>query len=104
MMATPFAVFLAAFALYPIGFAIVLVFLKWDLVTPPSFAGLDNVRLLAVDGRFWQALANMLVFLPTHIPLQIASALALAMTLTRQLAIRPFWPAAFFLPAVLTYA
>ena len=44
LMAAPYAVFLLAFAAYPIVFALVLVFLRWDLVTAPSFAGLDNLR------------------------------------------------------------
>ena len=52
-----------AFAAYPIVFALVLVFVRWDLVTAPSFAGLDNVRHLAVDARFWRAALNMVVFL-----------------------------------------
>ena len=47
LLAAPYAAFLLAFAAYPIVFALVLVFLRWDLVTAPSFAGLDNVRLLA---------------------------------------------------------
>jgi hypothetical protein len=46
-----------------IVFALVLVFLQWDLVTAPSFAGFDNVRLLANDGRFWRAVGNTFVFL-----------------------------------------
>jgi ABC-type sugar transport system permease subunit len=44
-------------------FALVLVFLQWDLVTAPSFAGFDNVRLLANDRRFWRAVGNTFVFL-----------------------------------------
>jgi ABC-type sugar transport system permease subunit len=104
LLATPYTAFLAAFALYPIAFAVVLVFLQWDLVTPPSFVGLDNVRLLAGDGRFWQAVANMVVFLSIHIPLQIVTALALAMALNRPLVLRAFWRAAFFLPVVISGA
>jgi len=104
LLATPYTAFLAAFALYPIAFALVLVFLQWDLVTPPSFAGLDNVRRLAGDGRFWQATANMFVFLSLHIPLQIVTALALAMALNRPLVLRAFWRAAFFLPVVISGA
>jgi multiple sugar transport system permease protein len=104
LLATPYTAFLAAFALYPVAFALVLVFLQWDLVTPPSFAGLDNVRLLAGDGRFWRAVANMVVFLSIHIPLQIVTALALAMALNRPLVLRAFWRAAFFLPVVISGA
>jgi multiple sugar transport system permease protein len=104
LLAAPYSAFLAAFALYPIAFALVLVFLQWDLVTAPAFAGLDNVRLLAVDGRFWQAVVTMFVFLSIHIPLQIVTALGLALALNRPLALRAFWRAAFFLPVVISGA
>jgi len=104
LMAAPYAAFLLTFAAYPIVFALVLVFLQWDLVTTPSFAGLDNVRLLANDGRFWRAVANTFVFLSIHVPLQIATALALALALNRPLALRAFWRAAFFLPVVISGA
>lgn len=104
LLAGPYAAFLLAFAAYPIVFALVLVFLRWDLVTAPSFAGLDNVGLLAVDGRFWRAVANTFVFLAIHVPLQIVTALALALALNRPLVLRAFWRAAFFLPVVISGA
>lgn len=104
LLAAPYAAFLLAFAAYPIVFALVLVFLRWDLVTAPSFAGLDNVRLLAVDGRFWRAVANTFVFLAIHLPLQIVTALTLALALNRPLVLRAFWRAAFFLPVVISGA
>jgi multiple sugar transport system permease protein len=104
MMAAPYTAFLLIFAAYPILFAVVLVFLQWDLVTSPTFAGFDNVRLLASDGRFWRAVMNTFVFLTIHLPLQIATALALALALNRPLAFRSFWRAAFFLPVVISGA
>jgi len=104
MLSAPYSAFLLAFALYPIVFAIVLVFLHWDLVTAPTFAGADNVRLLATDTRFWRAVGNTFIFLAIHVPLQIATALALALALNRKLAGRGFWRAAFFLPVVISGA
>jgi len=104
LMAGPYAAFLLVFAVYPIAFALVLVFLQWDLVTAPTFAGADNIRLLVHDGRFWRAVANTFVFLSIHVPLQIVTALALALTLNRQLVGRSFWRAAFFLPVVISGA
>ncbi|HUQ46448.1 MAG TPA: sugar ABC transporter permease [Gemmatimonadaceae bacterium] len=103
-LAAPFAAFLLAFAAYPILFAVALVFTHWDLVTTPSFAGLDNIRHLATDARFWRAVANTFVFLGIHVPLQIATALALALALDRPLVLRAFWRAAFFLPVVISGA
>jgi len=104
LLAAPYAVFLLAFAAYPVFFALALVFMRWDLVTEPSFAGLDNVRLLASDTRFWRAVANTFVFLGIHLPLQVATALTLALALNRPLAFRAFWRAAFFLPVVISGA
>ena len=104
LLAAPYTAFLLLFAAYPIVFALVLVFLQWDLVTAPSFAGFDNVRLLANDGRFWRAVGNTFVFLSIHVPLQIVTALVLALALNRQLVLRSFWRAAFFLPVVISGA
>ncbi|MEJ2319669.1 MAG: sugar ABC transporter permease [Gemmatimonadales bacterium] len=104
LMSTPYAAFLLLFAIFPIAFSAVLVLLKWDLVTAPSFAGLDNVQHLIGDARFWRAVANTLVFLAIHLPLQIVVALTLAWVLDRPLFLRSFWRAAFFLPVVISGA
>ena len=104
LMAAPYAAFLLAFAAYPILFAVALVFMHWDLVTPPAFAGADNLQLLVVDARFWRAVLNTFVFLAIHLPLQIVTALTLALALNRPLAFLTFWRAAFFLPVVISGA
>jgi multiple sugar transport system permease protein len=104
LMSAPYAMFLLAFAAYPVAFALALVMMRWDLVTTPSFAGLDNLRLLAHDMRFWQAVGNTFVFLGIHLPLQIVTALALALALNRPMVLRGFWRAAFFLPVVISGA
>jgi multiple sugar transport system permease protein len=104
LLSAPYVTFLVIFAAYPIAFALVLVFLRWDLVTDPSFAGTDNLRLLAHDARFWRAVGYTFVFLGIHLPLQIVTALALALALNRPLALRAFWRAAFFLPVVISGA
>ena len=104
LLAAPYALFLLAFAAYPVAFALALVLMRWDLVTTPAFAGLDNVKLLAGDARFWQAVGNTFVFLGIHLPLQIATALMLAVALNRPLMFRAFWRAAVFLPVVISGA
>ncbi len=104
VLSTPYVVFLLIFTAYPVFFAVALVFMHWDLVTAPSFAGLDNIQLLATDARFWQAVTNTFVFLSIHLPLQIITALALALALNRPLVFRAFWRATFFLPVVISGA
>ena len=104
LLSVPYAVFLVAFAAYPVVFALALVLMHWDLVTAPSYAGLDNVKLLASDARFWQAVGNTFIFLGIHLPLQIVSALGLAVALNRPMMFRAFWRATFFLPVVISGA
>jgi multiple sugar transport system permease protein len=55
-------------------------------------------------GRFWRAVGNTFVFLSIHVPLQIVTALALALALNRPLVLQSFWRAAFFLPVVISGA
>ena len=104
LLVAPYAAFLLAFSVYPVIFALVLVMLHWDLVTTPTFAGAENVRLLAGDARFWQAVGNTFVFLAIHLPLQVVTALGLALALNRPMRLRAFWRAAFFLPVVISGA
>ncbi len=104
LLSAPYVAFLLLFALFPIAFAGALVVLEWDLVTAPTFAGFDNIRFLAGDDRFWQAVVNTLVFLAIHLPLQLVIALALAWALNRPLFLRSFWRASFFLPVVIAGA
>ena len=78
--------------------------MRWDLVTAPAFAGADNIKLLAADARFWQAVGNTFVFLLIHLPLQVVTALGLALALNRPMRLRAFWRAAFFLPVVISGA
>lgn len=104
LLSAPYAVFLLAFAAYPVVFALALVLMRWDLVTTPAFAGADNIRLLAGDARFWQAVGNTFVFLGIHLPLQIITALGLAVALNRPMMFRAFWRASFFLPVVISGA
>ena len=104
MLSAPYAAFLLVFSVYPVGFAFALVMMRWDLVTAPEFAGADNIRQLAVDTRFWQAVGNTLVFLAIHLPLQVVAALGIALALNRPMRLRAFWRAAFFLPVVISGA
>jgi len=103
-LASPYIVFFTIFWLIPIAAALVMVFLDWDLVTPPRYAGTENIELLLQDVRFGRALLNTLVFLAVNIPLQVALALALALALNRNIIMRSFWRGTFFLPVVISGA
>jgi multiple sugar transport system permease protein len=93
-----FAVFLA----FPLVFSVVLVFHRWDILSPMQWIGLGNFQILLRDKLFFKSIANTLVFLAIHIPLQIGLALLLAELLHRTTVLKGFFRASVFLPVVVS--
>ena len=75
----PFAIFTAI----PVVAAGVISLLKWNLFSPPSWAGLDNFARLGTDRTFWAALGNTAYFTFVSVPLTILVSLALALLLNQ---------------------
>ncbi|RMH50143.1 MAG: sugar ABC transporter permease [Bacteroidetes bacterium] len=101
-MVAPYVVHLAIFFGYPLLFACVLVFHRWDIVTPMEFVGLKNFLRLMQDDLFFRALLNTGLFLAIHIPLQIVVALFFAELLNQKLRGRAFFRTIYFLPVVVS--
>jgi len=99
---SPYALHFAVFIGFPLVFTLVLLFHRWDIVSPMVWIGLDNFAKLFRDHLFWQAMLNTGIFLLLHIPLQIGGALFLAIQLNQRIKLRGFFRAAFFLPVVVS--
>lgn len=104
IMVLPYVLHFLIFVAYPLVFAFILVFCKWDIVSPMEFAGLRNIERLMRDTTFWTAVTNTLRFLALHIPLQIVLALLIAVVLNGPIKLRSFFRGAFFLPFVISGA
>ena len=102
LMVLPYVVHVAVFLGYPLAFAFVLIFHRWNIYTPMKWVGLGNVRLLLADPLVWRALANTLYFLLIHIPLQLAVALGAAQLLNQRIRGRSLFRASYFLPVVVS--
>lgn len=100
--ALPYAVFFLAFVAYPLCFSFILIFHRWNIVTPMEWIALKNFARLTQDSLFFKALTNTLIFLVIHIPLQIVVALGCAMLLNRKLRARGFFRSIYFLPVVVS--
>ena len=84
-MVLPYLLHLAVFLGYPLAFAFVLIFHRWNIYTPMKWVGLGNIKLLLTDPLIWRALFNTLYFLLIHIPLQLVLALGLAQLLNQKI-------------------
>ena len=98
----PYVVNFAVFLAFPLIFSLVLVFHRWNILSPMEWVGLGNFRILLRDELFFKSIVNTLVFLAIHIPLQISLALLLAELLHRTTVLKGFFRAAVFLPVVVS--
>jgi multiple sugar transport system permease protein len=79
---------------------IILSFLKWDLISPPQFAGLDNFVGLLKDQLFLKSITITVSFALLYVPGTMIISLAVALLLNRKLRGTSLFRTVYFLPVV----
>ncbi|QYM64149.1 MULTISPECIES: carbohydrate ABC transporter permease [unclassified Microbacterium] len=106
MFVSPALLLFLVFVAGPFVFAIVLAFLKWDMLTQPEFVGLDNFATLFSDPILPQVLLNTFVFafasIVTHLVFGLLLALAVNRVASRVLSY--FARVAIFFPFLISWA
>lgn len=69
------------FALGPIVVSFILMFMRWEVLTPPEFIGLDNFHRFFADPLVSKALINTAIYTVFAVPLQLLMALFAALLL-----------------------
>ncbi len=99
-MLAPYVAGAVALLALPAATTFALALTDYDLVGPPSFAGLRNFGDLLSDPAVRAALPATLAFLVLAVPLRVGGALALALLLHRDSRGASLGRAAVFLPTV----
>ncbi len=103
VFALPALVLFAFFAIIPIARTFYISFFEYDLLTAPTFVGLDNYRLIVGEGRFHGALLHSFGYvLLTYIPVW-ALALLLALALNTRIKARSLFRTIYFVPVVMSW-
>jgi len=102
LMSLPYVLYFCIFVAFPLIFSFILIFHKWNIVTPMQWVGLRNFVRLFHDIQFFKSIRNTLVFLAIHIPLQITVALFFAIQLNKKIKFRGFFRALFFMPVIVS--
>jgi len=96
---------IGVFMLWPIVQIVWYSLHQWSFVaTDHPFVGADNYRQMVGDSRFWGDLRNTALFTAGVVPASVLLPLPVAVALHRKLRGRAFFRAAYFLPAVSSYA
>ncbi len=78
----PWLIGFFAFTLFPILASLYFAFTNYDVLSPPSWAGLDNFqRMFTRDPRFWKAVQATFFFVLVAVPFRLIFALGVAMLL-----------------------
>ncbi len=102
LMSLPYGIYFLLFLAFPLVFSFILIFHKWNIVTPMEWVGLRNFTRLFSDVQFFKSIFNTIIFLIIHIPLQIIIALFLAVCLNQKINFRGFFRALYFLPVIVS--
>lgn len=98
---SPFILGVLLWVLIPALTAIWLVFHDWNLITPASYTGLDNVARLGGDRLFWQALKVTLIYTVFSVPLSLVISFCLAMLINQPLRGIALFRTIFYLPSIM---
>jgi len=99
---TPYLIHFFVFIAFPLIFSFILIFHRWDIISPMKWIGLGNFQRLMSDTLFFKSFLNTIIFLLIHIPLQIVIAIFLAVFLNQNIKFRGFFRASYFLPVVVS--
>jgi multiple sugar transport system permease protein len=98
---SPWIIGFSVFILYPALASLYYSFTNYDLLSTPSFVGLDNYRFMFTkDPQFWQAMRNTIWMICVGVPLSMLVALGTAMLLTRPRRGMKLYRTILFLPTM----
>ena len=102
----PTLVGIAIFTLVPIVGSLLLAFFRWDIISDPEFAGVDNFVEAAQDPTVLVSFGNTIVFVVLAVALQLGLALLLAVLVQEKMPnwLRVFFRSALFFPLILSAA
>jgi multiple sugar transport system permease protein len=101
----PVALGIIIFQLYPVLFSLYVSFTRWDLLTPPSWVGLDNyIGLFTTDRSFYLVLSNTALYAVGTILPGMAIALIFATLLNQNIIGQAAFRAIYFVPVVVPTA
>lgn len=106
LLLSPVILLFLTFIAGPLIGSIVLSFFEWDLLSDPTFVGMDNYRLLFEDDAARTAITNTLVFAFWSLVLHVVVALLLALMIQRTIPVvlDYLFRTAVFFPVIMSWA
>lgn len=95
----PFILGFILWFLVPALVAANLTFQKWNLISPPRYVGLENIKKLFTDPILLTSLKATFLYTFFSVPIGLVFAFFLAMLINTKVRASPFFARSFFCPA-----
>ena len=102
LFASPWILVFILWTAGPMLASLWMAFTNWDLITTPTFVGVQNFTTMFADNLVWKSLQVTTIYALVSVPLQIVFGLALALLLNTNIRLLSFYRTAFYLPSVLS--
>jgi multiple sugar transport system permease protein len=102
----PAVIFFLVFVGIPMLMAVGLMFANYNLLTPPKFAGLVNIKRLLIDPLFLRSIGNTFKFFAILTPIHCILALGLAYLVSqvRNNSLKSLYRSLIYFPTIVTTA
>jgi multiple sugar transport system permease protein len=97
---SPFILGFLLWFLVPASTAVWLTFTDWNMINPPRFIGLDNIRELFRDKLFFQALKVTTNYTIISVPLGLVMSFLLALLMNTKVRGISFFRTVYYLPSI----
>jgi multiple sugar transport system permease protein len=102
LFVSPWVAGFLLFTAGPMIYSLVLSLYNWDLLSPPSFAGLANYQKAAGDPLLRQAIQVTLTYAVLSVPLQTALSVGVASLMNMRVGGIPLFRTIWYLPSLVT--
>lgn len=98
----PFIIGFVCFISFPMIMSLAFSFTKYDILTAPKFAGLDNyITMFTQDKLFWKTFGVTMYYVFFSVPLRLIMALLVALLLVKSSKLSGFYRTVYYLPSII---
>jgi multiple sugar transport system permease protein len=102
LLISPWIIGFFLFVAGPMLISLGISFTRWDLLTPPTWAGLRNYERMLRDPLFWQALKVTAIYTALYVPTELIGGLGIALLMSQRIRNIGIFRTIFYLPSVLS--
>lgn len=104
---TPMVVYFVIMTFVPLGFLLLVSFMEWNIISPPQWVGLRNIKFIFSDFQNWfylRVIGRTILYAVAILSLNIVGGFLIALVLNQNLRFKGLFRTMWYLPSVFSGA